>query len=73
MHKHLPTSVYIMLLPVYVCVSSTQGDQKRPLDSLKLESHMVVSCHGVLETNPGSSTKEKSALNYSAISLEPSQ
>lgn len=45
------------------------GDQKRALDSLKLKLQMVLNCHCILGTQPGSSGKAAPILNCRAIYL----
>lgn len=54
--------IYGVFACMYVCMPGTQGSPKKELESLEVESQMVVSCLWVLEMKPRSSGRE-SALN----------
>lgn len=57
---------------MYICapyVSNAYGGLKRAFDPLELEVQMLISCHVMLETVPGSSARAATVLHHCNLSL----
>lgn len=62
-------SVCLHVCALIECVPGTQEDQKWVLDALELELYTVVATKQVQGTEPVSSARASTALNYSFITL----